>query len=117
MVYQKSFSRKKALVQKKNPTQISNKHLKDLLNTALTEIKTTQIIRPDQVLRAWNRIIDPNWTHMTEAISFEKGVVMINVKNTALYSFLVQVEQYKLLQRLRQECPHIEIKNIVFRIG
>jgi hypothetical protein len=100
---------------------LTNKHLKDLLPSVLREIdgkrNANRIERPDLILEAWAEIIDEKWRAMTQAISFEKGQLVVKVKNAALYSILVQQEREKLLKKLQKKFPESEIKNIIFRIG
>lgn len=69
------------------------------------------------ILAGWSQVIDEKWRAMTQAISFEKGVLMVKVKNAALYSLLVQQERNNLLRRMQDKFPEAELKNIVFRIG
>ncbi len=54
---------------------------------------------------------------MTEAISFEKGMLVVKVRNTALYSLLVQHEKPKLVAEMQRRCPEAGLKSIVFRVG
>lgn len=69
------------------------------------------------ILEGWHQVIDEKWRSMTQAISFEKGVLMVKVRNAALHSILVQQEKGKLLKKLQKKFPEAEIKNIIFRIG
>jgi hypothetical protein len=96
---------------------LTNKHLKDLLPSALRTIDSRRSERPDLILEGWSEIIEEKWRSMTQAISFEKGVLMVKVKNAALYSLLVQQEKERLLRKLQNKFPRSEIKNIIFRIG
>jgi len=96
---------------------LTNKHLKDLLQSALSEIDSKRKERPDLILEGWPQIADEKWKTMTQAISFEKGQLVVKVKNAALYSVLVQQEREKLLKKLQKKFPEVEIKNIIFRIG
>lgn len=96
---------------------LTNKHLKDLLPSALNEIEINKKKRPDLVVAEWSEIAEPKWRSMTEAISFEKGQLVIKVKNAALYSLLVQQEKPRLLAELQKRFPEAGLKNIVFRIG
>ena len=98
-------------------SKLTNKHLKDLLPSALRTIEGKRNERPDLVLAGWAQVIDERWRLMTQAVSFEKGVLMVKVKNAALYSLLVQQEKQKLLKKLQEKFPKTELKNIVFRIG
>ena len=96
---------------------LTNKHLKDLLPSALRSIEGRKKERPDLILAGWAEVIEEKWRKMTQAVSFEKGVLMVKIKNAALYSLLVQHEKPKLLRKLQEKFPEVELKNIVFRIG
>lgn len=96
---------------------LTNKHLKDLLPSVLRTIDSRRNERPDLILEGWSQVVDEKWRGMTQAISFEKGVLMVKVKNAALYSLLVQQEKEQLLRKLQSKFPRSEIKNIIFRIG
>jgi len=96
---------------------LTNKHLKDLLPSLLREIDGKRNERSDLILEGWAQIVDEKWRQMTQAISFEKGVLMVKVRNAALYSVLVQQEKEKLLKKLQEKFPEAGIKNIIFRIG
>src|SRR5579872_7461169 len=96
---------------------LTNKHLKDLLPSVLNEIDGKRKERPDLILEGWAEVADEKWKAMTQAISFEKGQLVVKVKNAALYSVLVQQEREKVLKKLQKKFPEVEIKNIIFRIG
>ncbi len=98
-------------------TQLTNRHIQDVLPSVLRQIEMRKDERPDLVLAGWNEVIAEKWRPMTEAISFEKGTIVVKVKNTTLYSILVQQEKPNLLQKLKKKFPDADIKNIVFRIG
>ena len=97
--------------------KLTNKHLRDLLPQKLREIEDRRDEKPSVILEQWSQIIDEKWRPMTQAISFEKGVLMVKVKNAALYSVLVQQEKERLLRKMQNKFPEAEIKNIIFRIG
>lgn len=96
---------------------LTNKHLKDLASSALKEIETKKKKRPDLVVAGWREVIEKKWHSMTEAVSFEKGALVVKVKNAALYSLLVQQEKPRLLSQLQKKFPEAGLKNIVFRVG
>lgn len=101
----------------KKGSVLPHRHLKDLLEPFLEKVKTQADARPDLILKAWYEMIDPKWHGMTEASSFEKGTVMIKVKNVSLYSVLVQQEGDKLLKKLQAKFPESGIKKLKFCIG
>ncbi len=73
--------------------------------------------RPDLVLLAWPEIIGEKLAPMTHAVSFIDGVLTVKVKNSSLYSLLVQHERGRLLGLLHKKFPSVKIQNIVFRLG
>jgi hypothetical protein len=97
--------------------KLTNKHLKDLLPSVMQEIDDRRNERPDLILAGWGQVIDEKWRPMTQAISFEKGVLVVKVGNAALYSLLVQQEKNRLIKKLQEKFPEVELKNIIFRIG
>lgn len=96
---------------------MANKHLKDLLPQALKGLNGIYQLNPSQVLQAWPDVIGEKLAPMTEAISFQEGVLKVHVKNATLYSLLVKHEKGKVLDQLRKKLPSVEIRNIIFRIG
>lgn len=101
----------------KKGQSLPHRHLKDLLTPFLEDVKSRSALRPDLILKGWSEIVDPKWKGMTEASSFEKGTVVIKVKNAALYSLLVQQEGSKLLKKLQAKFPECGIKKLKFCIG
>jgi hypothetical protein len=96
---------------------MANRHLKDLVGGALLELEGQRTSRPDLVLAAWQEIIPEAWQRLTEATSFEKGVVVIKVKNGALYQLLAVQPQHQLLKKLQEKAPNVAIKSFKFLIG
>jgi hypothetical protein len=102
---------------KKKGSFLPHRHLKDLLVSFMGEMKAKADLRPDLILEEWARIIDPKWQGMTKASSFDKGTLVIHVKNAALYSLLIQHEGSKLLKKLQDKYPESGIKKLKFCIG
>ena len=98
-------------------SELTNKHLKDLLPKVLGNIGALHRDRPDLILAAWPQIIGEKLMSMTKAISFDKGILYVKVGNSTLYSLLSQHERGRLLKSLREKFPSVEIKNISFRMG
>jgi hypothetical protein len=91
--------------------------LKDLLVSFVDDVQSRLQARPDLIFLAWAEIIDPKWKGMTEARAFEKGTVVIKVKNQTLYSLLIQHEGSKYLKILQAKFPESGIKKLKFCIG
>lgn len=103
-------------MKKKGPV-LPNRQLKDLLAGFVDNIQSKVNLKPDLILKEWEQIIDPKWKGMTVASSFEKGTVVVKVKNAALYSLLVQHEGSKLLKKLQLKFPESGINKLKFCIG
>lgn len=102
---------------KREDSNLTNKQMKDLLPKVLTKMGAIYRDRPDLILAAWPQVIGEKLASMTKAVCFEKGILVVKVSNSTLYSLLTQHERGRLLKNLREKFPSVEIKNIYFRIG
>ncbi len=98
-------------------TKPTGKRLKDLLPELLSQISKTHQERPDLILAVWPEMIGEKLAPMTVAHSFRDGVLTVIVKNSALYSLLVQHEKSRLLKKMQERFPSSKIRNIIFRVG
>lgn len=98
-------------------TKVTTRHVSELLPLVLGEIGELYSARPDLVLAAWPEVIGPKLALMTQAVSFNEGVLLVKVKNSSLYSLLSQHDKQRILNSLRSRFPRVEIRNVVFRIG
>ncbi len=89
----------------------------DLLPHVLAKVGEIYQQRSDLILATWPDIVGVRLATMTHAVSFSDAVLFVKVKNSTLHSLLNQHEKLRLLNKLRQKFPHVEIKNICFRIG
>lgn len=95
----------------------TNKHLSALLPKVLGQINALHQDRPDLIIAAWPEVIGPRLSSMTEAVSFQQGILAVKVGNSTLYSVLVSQERARLLKLLQKKFPTVQIKNIHFKIG
>jgi hypothetical protein len=95
----------------------TSRQLKELLPSVLSQIGGIYEERGDLVLASWPEIIGPQLASMTEAVSFDSGILVVKVKNSTLYSLLSQHEKPRILKNLRDKFPTTSVKNIVFRLG
>lgn len=100
-----------------NGIGVTTRHLNQLMPQVLEKISDKFSDRPDLILAAWPDLIGVRLSPMTQAVSFEEGVLTVKVKNSTLYSLLCQHERPKLVQALREKFPKVLIKTILFRIG
>lgn len=98
-------------------TQVTTYRVSELLHHVLSHVGDTYKERPDLILATWPEIIGAQLAPMTQAISFRDGVLVIKVKNSTLHSLLTQHDKARLLTSYRKKFPHVDIKNIIFRIG
>lgn len=73
--------------------------------------------RPDLVLASWPEVIGARLAPMTQAVSFQDGILVVKVSNSTLHSLLNQYEKGRVLASLRQKFPRVNIINVIFRIG
>jgi hypothetical protein len=98
-------------------TKPTGRLLSPLLSSALSQIGESYKDRPDLIIAAWPEIMGSKLAPMTQALSFEEGVLTVKVKNSTLHSLLSLHEKPRLLQSLREKFPSVTIRNIIFRIG
>lgn len=98
-------------------TQTTTHRVHDLLPLVLDKIGEAYQDRPDLILAAWPDVIGAKLASMTKAVSFDRGVLVVKVKNSTLYSLLKQHDKEKVLHKLRGMFPKVEINNIYFQIG
>lgn len=96
-----------------NPT---GRPIKDLLVSVLGQLQEQVKQKPEDVLNAWASVAGENVASMTEAVSFQAGVLVVKVYHSALYSLLVTHEKKRLEELLRKAFPTLAIKKIQFRI-
>lgn len=97
--------------------QTTSHKVADLLPGVLAKISDHFQIRPDLILLSWPDIVGPKIAPMTQAVSFNEGLMVVKVKNSTLFTLLQNNERPKLLSLLRRRFPNVEIKNLQFRLG
>lgn len=91
--------------------------LYDVLPIVLEKVSEVYQDRPDLILAAWPDVIGSKLAPMTQAISFQDGILVVKVKNSTLYSLLSQNDKPRLIQSLRSKFPKVLVKSIQFRLG
>jgi predicted nucleic acid-binding Zn ribbon protein len=98
-------------------TRVTTRKMSDLLSAVLEKIGENYKEHPDLILAAWPAIVGPQIASMTQAMSFNDGVLIVKVKNSTLHHLLSQKDRYRILNTLRMKFPKVSINNILFRIG
>ena len=95
----------------------TGKRLEDLLPKVLKKLGQVYKMRPDLVVAAWPEVIGKRFAAMTQAVSFQEGILTVKVKNSTLLSLLTSHEKPRLIKKFKEKFPQCTIRNIVFRIG
>lgn len=95
----------------------TGKPIAELLPAILRKMGHAFEIRADLILAAWADVIGEKMAPMTQAVSFQEGILTVKVKNSTLLSLLTQHEKPRLLQSLREKFPTVKFMNINFRMG
>jgi hypothetical protein len=111
------FGMKRRLPKDYSGTETTGRHIAEVLPAVLRKMGAAFQDRPDLVLATWPQIIGGKLSSMTQAVSFEDGLLFVKVKNSSLYSLLSQHERPRLLRSLREKFPSVTIRNIIFRMG
>lgn len=100
-----------------NGTDLTTRHLGSLLTDVFTKISGRYQQQPDVVLIAWPEVIGPQLAPMTQAVSFNDGVLLVKVKNSTLHSLLSRHDKYRLLHALQKRVPQADVRDICFRVA
>ena len=91
--------------------------LKELLPGILSDLSAKLRDKPEQILDAWSEIVGKRIGKMSRAVSFEAGVLRVQVKNSTLNSLLIEHEKPRLVAAFRKRFPKVAFRDIFFRIG
>ncbi len=95
----------------------TGRQIKELLPEILFDLSAKLNDKPDRMLAAWPEIVGKRISKMSRAVSFEDGVLRVQVKNSTLNSLLVEHEKPRLVAAFRKRFPKVTFRNIFFRIG
>ena len=95
----------------------TGKKLQEILPQFLSGLSEKCREAPHQVLEAWPEIVGERARQLTRAVSFEAGVLTVQVKNSTLLSLLAMHEKPRLMAAFRKRFPNLSIREIFFRIG
>ncbi len=99
-------------------TKTTMRQMREMLPAVLGGVQKVYHDRSDLILAAWPEIIGAQLAQMTQALSFNNGVLIVKVRNSTLHSLLSQQhDKSRIIVKLRQRFPQIEIKTVVFRMG
>lgn len=67
--------------------------------------------------RAWEESIDPQFAGQTRVLGLRRGVLEVEVANSALLQELAHFHKRRLLERLRPRLPGTTLTDLRFRAG
>jgi hypothetical protein len=89
----------------------------DLLIPMLGQFEKGAEDNSKELIDSWPKLVGEKVAAMTKAVSYEKGVFLVKVQNSTLYSLLSDHEKPRLLKQMQDTFPHLKIKKILFRMG
>jgi hypothetical protein len=92
------------------------KHINKILPSTIFEIEETYNKQPNKVIEYWPEVIGEKLAAMTEAEKLVRGVLIVKVKSSTLYSLLCQYEKLKLLHILQKKFSKETVSDIRFVI-
>jgi len=95
----------------------TTRQLRDLLPDMVAALSDKVGNAPYQVLEAWNEVVGERIGKHTRAVSFDEGVLRVQVRSSTLLSLLTQHEKKRLIAVFRNKFPKVHFKNILFKIG
>lgn len=103
---------------KKQPaTQLTSKHLNDLLQNAIKDVDQKRKTDPQAVLHFFEQLLQGPQRKGVKALRFVDGVLHVAVANSPLLSVLELYQKKTLLQQMQNKFPQSGIRNIAFRLG
>ena len=95
----------------------NSRPIKDTVESILNHLKKKSLIKKEEIITAWNKIVDKKIKNHTRPIKLRDNILIVNIENS---NWLFELEtRYKeeILNKLRDEIKKIEIKDIRFRRG
>lgn len=89
----------------------------ELLPGILSKLSTKCDDNPHQILSAWSDIVGERIGKMSKAVSYDSGILRVHVKNSTLYSLLVEHEKTRLIAAFKKRFPKVRFLDILFKIG
>jgi len=89
----------------------------ELLPGILSKLTTKCDDKPHQILSAWPDIVGERIGKMSKAVSYNSGILRVHVKNSTLYSLLVEHEKTRLIATFKERFPKVRFLDIFFKIG
>lgn len=90
------------------------------LSVALAELIAlrgfARVRSDDEMRKAWKVVAGEELAAQTRPLQLTRGVLSIAVSSAPLLSELVAFQSADLLKRMKQQAPHLNVKNLKFRL-
>ena len=87
-----------------------------ILPKVLGEIEKKYKSRPEKIEEVWAEILGEKLAPFTKVISWEDGILIVQVKGSTLYSLLHQYEKGRILKILQKRFSKETIRKMVLRL-
>ncbi len=97
--------------------QTSEKSLNDVIPALLDRLKLDQRLSDAEIVKVWNKILDPNISTHAQPVNLKNGTLFVQVDNSTWLSEIVHFRRQEILTRLQQCFGKNKIVKIAYRIG
>ena len=98
----------------KEPT---GRQIRDILPEIMSTLSRKMGDQPERIICAWPEIVGDKIAKMTRAVHFDAGVLKVLVKNSTLFSLLIEHEKPRLVAAFQRKFPKVCFQDILFKIG
>ena len=91
-------------------------HLSKALSELIAARGLARVRGDDQLRETWREIAGPNIAAETRVLGIRNGVLQIGVSNSALLGELSSFHRIGLLNSLKQDHAHLNIRDLKFRL-
>lgn len=93
------------------------RHAGTLVSGVLGRLRLDQRKAETEIVKVWNRLLDPNIAAHAQPAGIRNGTLFVNVDNSMWLSEIVRYRQREILLRLQASFGSQSIKRISFRLG
>jgi hypothetical protein len=95
----------------------SEKSLADIMPGVLSNLRMDKRLNEAEIVRVWNRVLDPNLTTHAQPTGLRNGTLFVSVDSSVWLSEIVRYRRVEILDRLRHSFGRELIQKISFRLG
>jgi predicted nucleic acid-binding Zn ribbon protein len=88
-----------------------------LVASVLRELRLDARHAETEIVKVWNRLLDPNVACHAQPVGLKRGTLFIAVDSSVWLTELVRYRQHEILRRLQASFGSEMIKRLSFRLG